>query len=249
VKRKAWRIAAALLGVVTTLSLFGCLGAKTRETDLYIYASARGGVAIVGLKGDAITMDPLQFPSEIKGKSVVQIGRQGGFMSPDLQVANKADKAILPYTVDRLYKNAFEAGKDPEKFQVVVSYGGIIDMGDKEGNNFAHEYYFIGEVLEQMKEKYNADTVSLLQSSDGFFFYEVTVQFRFNYEKSLNDGYFLCDYVLPLKKLTEPIYPPQRKNYTFAGWYTESECENKWDFDKVKPHGKIMSLYAKWNKK
>lgn len=45
------------------------------------------------------------------------------------------------------------------------------------------------------------------------------------------------------EKLTKPI-DPNRENYIFSGWYTDKECENRYDFDS--PVENSFTLYAKW---
>lgn len=51
--------------------------------------------------------------------------------------------------------------------------------------------------------------------------------------------------VWPQESLKIPANP-KRKNYTFAGWYTNKKCTSKWNFgSKVT---KDMTLYAKWTK-
>ena len=49
-----------------------------------------------------------------------------------------------------------------------------------------------------------------------------------------------------LTEFNELIYPeiPQRSGYVFAGWYTESECYNLFDFTKKSID--VDTLYAKW---
>ena len=45
----------------------------------------------------------------------------------------------------------------------------------------------------------------------------------------------------PLIKPSDPV----KRNFTFAGWYIEKECENQWNFDS--PVLENMTLYAKWD--
>lgn len=47
------------------------------------------------------------------------------------------------------------------------------------------------------------------------------------------------------EKLVAPENPT-RKNYTFAGWYKEKDCENEWNFDVDVPYSSVL-LYAKWS--
>ena len=64
--------------------------------------------------------------------------------------------------------------------------------------------------------------------------------------------------VLP-KKIEVTPDTPEREGYTFGGWYTEEECENKFDFNTVfntpvleegdiYPDDYVTYLYAKWTK-
>lgn len=48
------------------------------------------------------------------------------------------------------------------------------------------------------------------------------------------------------KKISKPA-DPQKKGYTFSGWYKESSLASKWDFDKDSVE-KNITLYAKWKK-
>jgi len=69
------------------------------------------------------------------------------------------------------------------------------------------------------------------------------VSFDLNYtnapdwsSKTVIDGY----------ALQEPTYAPTRSGYTFAGWYTEAECTNAYDFST--PVTSDFTLYARWRK-
>ena len=46
-------------------------------------------------------------------------------------------------------------------------------------------------------------------------------------------------------KAAEPVPPPQRAGYTFAGWYKEPSCITAWNFDDAVTDNTL--LYAKWN--
>lgn len=54
----------------------------------------------------------------------------------------------------------------------------------------------------------------------------------YNYEGALNGGYYWIDNVAPGEKLNyDNVDLVYRENHFFKGWYTESECINKWDFE------------------
>ena len=53
--------------------------------------------------------------------------------------------------------------------------------------------------------------------------------------------------IAPGTRATKPTPDPQADNLTFAGWYEEPECKNKWDPSKTISTSK--TLYAKWTAK
>lgn len=56
------------------------------------------------------------------------------------------------------------------------------------------------------------------------------VTYLYNYEGNPNDGYYWVDsYDESLISFIPP--EPEREGYTFDGWYKESECINKWNFE------------------
>jgi uncharacterized repeat protein (TIGR02543 family) len=250
-KEKIRGLFVLLLGVVITLSFFGCRSDKHLD-EMYEYKVYSKSITIYGLKGDAADMNPIQFPYAINGKSVVQIG-YSAFMSGNLYVdTSNAYKAILPYTVKTLHKYAFET-KTHIKFEVAVSRYGVIEIG---AENFSNRYYFIGEILDQMKEEYANQIAEEMRDEEASgrypdqreVFAKANILYYFNYETAPNGGYFLCDYVSG-GYAVEPMYPPQRKGYTFDGWYKEPDCLNRWDFKDQKRVTGTKELYAKWNKK
>ena len=93
------------------------------------------------------------------------------------------------------------------------------------------------------------------------------VSYFYNYENSPNDGYYWIDNYDYGEKV-EFIPPvPTRAGYTFGGWYKESECINKWNFEidrlpdylfsegtppdpeNYRPIYQETKLYAKWIEK
>lgn len=52
--------------------------------------------------------------------------------------------------------------------------------------------------------------------------------------------------VWPQEKVSKPANP-KRRNYQFAGWYSNKNCTEKWNFNRDAVSGNI-TLYAKWTK-
>ncbi len=96
------------------------------------------------------------------------------------------------------------------------------------------------------------------------------VSYYYNHKYAENFGYYWvddCDYGGKIEFVPED---PERKGYTFGGWYKEAECINKWDFEtdtlpeekteqnQTKVNGKNITketvvyqqtiLYARWIK-
>ena len=73
---------------------------------------------------------------------------------------------------------------------------------------------------------------------------------EFAYLINFNNGYSTdlhdTQSVKPGEKAVKPA-DPERNGWTFAGWYTDAECTNAFDFS-VAPTADI-ELYAKWEKR
>ena len=57
------------------------------------------------------------------------------------------------------------------------------------------------------------------------------ISYYYNYEGAENDGYYWiddCDYGEKIEYIPKN---PERRGYTFGGWYKEPECINEWDFE------------------
>ncbi len=87
--------------------------------------------------------------------------------------------------------------------------------------------------------------------------FSANVSYFYNYENAKNDGYYWIDNYAYGEKIEYIPENPTRDGYTFDGWYKESECINKWNFEtdtlpeekyneeERKVYQETM-LYAKW---
>ena len=89
--------------------------------------------------------------------------------------------------------------------------------------------------------------------------YKANTAYMFNYEGSPNEDYYFINDFERGGLIENTPYEPIREGYEFCGWYKESECKTKWDFNTdVLPeptydeNGDLeyveTKLYAKWNK-
>ncbi len=81
----------------------------------------------------------------------------------------------------------------------------------------------------------------------------------FNYADAPNDGYFFIQDYEYGETIEDTPYIPLREGYIFGGWYKETACINKWNFETdtlpktlYNEHGEEVyqetKLYAKWIK-
>ena len=91
------------------------------------------------------------------------------------------------------------------------------------------------------------------------YIYKANTAYMFNYEGAPNEGYYFINDFERGGLVENTPYKPIREGYEFCGWYKESECKTKWDFNTdVLPeptygeNGELeyveTKLYAKWRK-
>lgn len=91
------------------------------------------------------------------------------------------------------------------------------------------------------------------------FVYKANTAYMFNYEGAPNEGYFFINDFERGGLIENYVYEPTREGYTFNGWYKDSECTQKWDFEvdtlpapTYDENGQLefieTKLYAGWTK-
>lgn len=69
--------------------------------------------------------------------------------------------------------------------------------------------------------------------------------YMYNFESSLNEGYYFMDYINGSNPYVIPS-DPVRNGYTFAGWYYQKECATLWNNEVPKSESESLTLFAKW---
>ena len=64
----------------------------------------------------------------------------------------------------------------------------------------------------------------------GYKKFPANIAFLNNYSDEINKGYYRLDNIETGEKIPQPPVP-EREDYEFIGWFTESECLNLWDFN------------------
>ncbi|OQC09826.1 MAG: hypothetical protein BWX74_00837 [Tenericutes bacterium ADurb.Bin087] len=74
---------------------------------------------------------------------------------------------------------------------------------------------------------------------------KLNIFYMYNFESSLNEGYYFMDYINGSNPYVIPS-DPVRKGYTFAGWYYEKECATLWNNEMPTSESEVLTLFAKW---
>lgn len=175
----------------------------------------------------------------------------------DLGIVNKVD------TIYAVWKNIYTVTLDanPGKFPdgdiektVKVVDGEVVSMNNLKlpstYNDGEEKYYFMGwadklnsselEILDPLPTITGAKTLHAVWSKAVFY----TVSFNDN-----GHGKVKVDFtrVEDGKTISVPADPVSNDGYSFGGWFTESACQNKFDFEKT-AISENRILYAKWTK-
>ncbi|MGI6715325.1 MAG: InlB B-repeat-containing protein [Bacilli bacterium] len=209
----------------------------------------RGGpavVRIIGLTQSGLQQSVLDIPRTINDLPVVALGygpmKSGGFPSPPYTFSSKNLRKL--YIHDNLVNIERGAFSTPENQNEFVPFNIMI---------CAYRFEQIGEFnLNQLNKRFiyryifeNRDIDSNIKWGNSAI--PANVEFLNNYSDEVNGGYYRLDNIEDGELI--PIPPdPFREGYIFDGWYSESECTNKFDFD-IAPtiaENTELKIYAKW---
>ena len=178
---------------------------------------------------------------------------------------NKPSKA----KIRSFAKETFFGSVLTEKYKIQDMLGEYYDQVKDLNREFGTVYSYATRKLfeheygENIGYRYKVEEIKRSNAEDlGFEAYVqiANTAYFFNYEEAPNEGYFFINNFEYGGLIEDTPYKPIREGYTFAGWYKESECVNKWDFEKDRLHEEKydeegnfvfeeLGLYAKWTKK
>ena len=212
------------------------------EYFIYHYNKDKNYLQILGLTDLGKEQEYLIIPETIDGKKVVEVGCNYGW-KPAL-VKEKFGEGHEQFHSDklkRIYVNADVKIID-QSFA-----GNLIHAPLLEG--FMYIYISENNYLGIHDNAYTTSFNGGYRSANVSYFY--------NYENAINEGYYWIDNYNYGEKIEFIPPEPTREGYTFAGWYKESECINKWNFETdTLPQAQYdendrkiyqeTKLYAKW---
>ena len=184
-------------------------------------------------------------PQEINGMKVNMLGYRNAVFSSgsgcwESENLNKIYIEGKNYTVKRMIFNGC-----PNLNKII-----FIDKDNNETSDFS----VVNSTLFVNKSKYFSFDIQYNESKIPSS-YAANVSYFYNYEDSLNDGYYWIDDIEDGALIDYIPKEPRREGYLFEGWYKEEECLNKWDFsvDRIQKSEYYTEfienkLFAKWAK-
>ena len=239
------RIISIFILISMTFVMVGCVPLEERPKYYFkengiSYWKLNDKQCAIGKIAGVQNNDVVFIPTTANGYEVVQLGWELGYYD----TYNVISSVRLPYL--RLYIP-----------------GSIMSFYSRYFHCFYKaEIFYCGKVQDIYHLLYDASTVYVPSSdyeayksnSDEIFhkrLFAANISYSLNFKEG-NDYYYIDNEEYGQR--IEHVPPtPKRDGYTFNGWYTESECMNKWNFEEDclpvlsdNETFKETKLYAKW---
>lgn len=137
-----------------------------------------------------------------------------------------------------------------EEYLLSLSDGKNFTLSIK-GQNLSGTYSLSGETLKldfstpaEATARYKGNTIAITYKGEVYTFYK-KIKFRVAFNSN-GGGNVPSKEVINGKKVDKPT-DPVRKDYAFVGWYTDANCNNRYEFDSRVIEN--ITLYAKWTEK
>ena len=249
-KHRLCKILTAAILMATTLMLSACSGCARDEEWGYFtvkFYDDRETAYITGLTELGQQQRFLVIPEEIDGVKVYTIGERpllqmwSSLGSADI-CSDKLEKIYIPFSIS-IISGSFR--NSPNLIKVFSITGEFVSGLEAPARNYYTNLAYLNDLTNAAQQIISRANVS--------YFY--------NYNIEENYGYYWiddCDYGSKIEFIPPE---PERKGYTFGGWYKEPECINKWNFEtdvlpeertEINEEGEEevvyqeTKLYAKW---
>ena len=224
---------------------------KLYESEYFIYYDndKEEQIHIVGLTDKGKEQEYLIIPEKINGKTVGKIGCYNNLWVNDI-VEKYGDEKYAQIKSENLKKIFLTSNVQIINARFI---GKAIQSLKYEGTMFIlNTSSWSGE--KAYKSSYATTSISI----------RANVSYFYNYENAPNDNYYWIDNYDYGEKIEFIPPEPTREGYIFDGWYKESECISKWDFEvdrlpnylfdegtpadpeNYRPIYQETKLYAKW---
>ena len=249
-KHRLCKILVATILMATTLMLSACSGCARDEEWGYFtvkFYDDRETAYITGLTELGKQQRFLVIPEEVDGVKVSTIGERpllqmwSSIGSADI-CSDKLEKIYIPFSIS-IISGSFR--NSPNLIKVFSITGEFVSGLEAPARNYYTNLAYLNDLTNAAQQIISRANVS--------YFY--------NYDIEENYGYYWIDDWDYGGKIEFIPPEPERKGYTFGGWYKESECINEWDFEtdvlpeertEINEEGEEevvyqeTKLYAKW---
>ena len=262
--RKAVQSISVILCLIITCFFSGCkngcgIGLRLYENDIFIYTVDydKGDAYILGLTDLGKEKEYLVIPKEIDGKAVKGVGA-GGYDKTRIK-EKYGNENYARFNSIKL-KKVFIATDITLSFNfhtTVIGECPVLEGFVIIPNAEISSLYRLSGELSTIEKKLYAREVIYAGS---LYTTKANVTYIYNFSEAPNDGYYWIDNYKYGEKIEYIPENPMREGYVFEGWYKESDCINKWDFESdLIPKSQVdeqdqeiyqeTKLYAKWIKK
>ena len=230
------------------LLLTGCDFTKNKtyfSNEFYYKILDEENIAIGNLNS-SYSKNYVFVPAYIEAYKVSQIGFStglgfggNGYLTSIFNNGTILERFYIPNTIETIDDRYMYMVNN--EFKVFYS-GKVIDLGKLTLNKESKIYV--------LNEMFN-DFFNVIGNNYKNNLYRANVAYHLNYE--IDNPYYYIDYYDYGSKLLFIPPNPSRNGFIFDGWYKDSECSTKWDFENdIIPYlneneqFKEIKLYAKW---
>ena len=181
--------------------------------------SVRSTIRIMGLSEEGMKKESVIIPEYIDELKVEELGKSVEFWGIQgvWEENHVLKKVYIPFDI-LCRGNIFAKCKKLEKIIILQHNPNKYD-GNSGKYNFVTSFNYEVE-----------DVVNIFVGHNGKLRF-ANVSYFYNYDNAPNDNYFWIDDYEYGEEISFIPPEPTRAGYTFGGWYKESECINKWDFE------------------
>lgn len=228
-----------LLSILIFCSSLGCSGCVDFEPEYKVYGDflyevvhynengievieekgVRSAIRIMGLSEEGKQKEVIIIPEYIDGLRVEELGKSITFMGTEgvWEGNNTLEKIYIPFNILCNSSVFYQCQKLKKVIILQYDYNAYCERSGI--STFITSLYYE-----------STDIINSYTSGFGYLHF-ANVSYFYNYDDAPNDNYYWIDDYDYGEKISFIPPEPTRDGYTFGGWYKESECINKWNFE------------------
>ena len=253
--KKHSRILTIIIVVIMSIVLFVACSPKTIKQGDFAYIVKNNNAYLVGITQSGQEKEELILPKYVNGKEVIKMYYYEfiAYSSEATISSNNLKKLFVMGENFRPYRLGYQSDNPnlTKVIRIILNYEHRPDYGV--GN------YYIPHSL-------NYSYTDNIGYKKGIYYANTSYMWNYEGSEQNNEGYYWVDDYDYGNTISIPP-SPNRSGYTFDGWYKETNCINKWNFEVDRLPEEILEekqndkgevelfpvyqntyLYAKWTK-